>query len=275
MSTQCAQACAQAAGGSASGHHQTPAAVPWPVPARPLPSTPYSTPTCCAARARAAARCCDAGAQLQTLNACARRPSRRMTLPLRDGARTGRGGCGSRSVDLSCVAPQRAAPRAAAPARAAFSVSCARGLSGGGGVRPARTWWAAAARELSTPAPLRGAGTRLTAPAQRTQRVAALVEGDDPWWQHGSDLPNERAVHSTAELLAALSAAGDALVVCHFYAQWCGACKALHPKVRAVCARIRSFAPSAESQLRARRRGCALSAPSSCKSFRSAATCSS
>jgi hypothetical protein len=125
-------------------------------------------------------------------------------------------------------------------------------LSGGGGVRPARTWWAAAARQLSAPAPLRGAGTRLTAPAQRTQRVAALVEGDDPWWQHGSDLPNERAVHSTQEFLAALSAAGDTLVVCHFYAQWCGACKALHPKVRAACARIRSFAPSAELHLRAR-----------------------
>jgi thiol:disulfide interchange protein len=95
-------------------------------------------------------------------------------------------------------------------------------------------------RQLLVPAPQHGTSRPLTAAAQRTQRVAALVDGDDPWWQHGSDLPNERAVHSTQELLDALSRAGDALVVCHFYAQWCGACKALHPKVRAAGIAFRS-----------------------------------
>ncbi len=52
----------------------------------------------------------------------------------------------------------------------------------------------------------------------------------DPWWTK-NNASNMTEVHSMDELLQVLQANADKLVVVDFYARWCAACRALHPKL--------------------------------------------
>jgi thiol-disulfide isomerase/thioredoxin len=90
------------------------------------------------------------------------------------------------------------------------------------------------------------------AAARRKSALQATLDVDEDgprWWEQGAELSNARPIGSTVELLDALSTAGDRLVVVHFYAAWCAACKGLHPKVRApatalpLAARLRPHVP--------------------------------
>ena len=150
-----------------------------------------------------------------------------------------RGGVGCHLVPPTAVPSAQRKPQEAfrAPTRAGSALSA--GLS----VPPART---ACTRYETQPARSSLAQLQLQRNLPRCSRCgghgrtvsAAVASGDDAWWNYGSELPNESAVSSTAELLQALSsAAPDQLVVVHFFAQWCGACKALHPKVRDLLSR--------------------------------------
>lgn len=53
------------------------------------------------------------------------------------------------------------------------------------------------------------------------------------WWEKNAG-PNMIDIHSTKELLDALSQAGDRLVIVEFYGTWCASCRALFPKVTFV-----------------------------------------
>ena len=74
--------------------------------------------------------------------------------------------------------------------------------------------------------------------ATRRARVSvrsAAADGDeDGWWTHGVGEPGVVTIDSTPRFLDTLAAAGDKLVVVHFYAHWCGACRALHPKASSL-----------------------------------------
>ncbi|KAG2712917.1 hypothetical protein I3760_04G148000 [Carya illinoinensis] len=59
---------------------------------------------------------------------------------------------------------------------------------------------------------------------------ATVADTDQPkWWEKNA--PNMVDIHSTQELLSALSQAGDRLVIVEFYGTWCASCRALFPKV--------------------------------------------
>ncbi len=81
---------------------------------------------------------------------------------------------------------------------------------------------------------LRGLATlRRSAVCRRpgAQRITSSVgdEAGQAWWEV-EETPHAVDVRSTADLLAAFAGADDRLVVVHFFAKWCGACRALHPK---------------------------------------------
>ncbi|CAA3031456.1 thioredoxin-like 2, chloroplastic [Olea europaea subsp. europaea] len=60
---------------------------------------------------------------------------------------------------------------------------------------------------------------------------ATVTETEQPkWWERNAG-PNMIDIHSTQELLNALSGAGDRLVIVEFYGTWCASCRALFPKL--------------------------------------------
>lgn len=68
-----------------------------------------------------------------------------------------------------------------------------------------------------------------------TAQVHATIDQTEApkWWEKNAG-PNMIDIHSTKELLDALSQAGDRLVIVEFYGTWCASCRALFPKVTFV-----------------------------------------
>ncbi|CAI5465456.1 unnamed protein product [Closterium sp. Yama58-4] len=67
--------------------------------------------------------------------------------------------------------------------------------------------------------------------APRSGVQASKVESDgENWWEKNMP-PNMRDLNSTHEFVEALGEAGDKLVVVEFFGTWCGACRALYPKL--------------------------------------------
>ncbi|CAI5981266.1 unnamed protein product [Closterium sp. NIES-64] len=67
--------------------------------------------------------------------------------------------------------------------------------------------------------------------APRSGVKASKVESDgENWWEKNMP-PNMRDLNSTHEFVEALGEAGDKLVVVEFFGTWCGACRALYPKL--------------------------------------------
>lgn len=95
---------------------------------------------------------------------------------------------------------------------------------------------AKSARGLRGSAPLvaeRGVSSRRTE-RRELQVLASRIDPKDTWWEGKLDLPNIHEVNSTTEFLNIMQSAGDALVVVDFYARWCGACRALLPKIEQI-----------------------------------------
>mmetsp|Transcript_18353 Transcript_18353/g.22036 ORF Transcript_18353/g.22036 Transcript_18353/m.22036 type:complete len:257 (-) Transcript_18353:1217-1987(-) len=63
------------------------------------------------------------------------------------------------------------------------------------------------------------------------QVFAGRIDTSDKWWEKNSELDNLIDINSTQEYVDALQGAGDRLVIVDFYATWCGACRALYPKI--------------------------------------------
>ena len=67
--------------------------------------------------------------------------------------------------------------------------------------------------------------------------MGARVDPKDQWWLKTEKPPNMKECNGTEEFLAYLAEAGeDTLVVVDFYARWCGACRALFPKLCKIAA---------------------------------------
>lgn len=82
------------------------------------------------------------------------------------------------------------------------------------------------------------------APRASDPELVRLPSGDAvaPWWAHGSDLANVADVRSPEEYAArmeeakamSLSRARPVVVCVEFFAGWCFACRALHPKMTKI-----------------------------------------
>eukprot|EP00878_Enallax_costatus_P000682 GHUV01000789.1.p1 GENE.GHUV01000789.1~~GHUV01000789.1.p1 ORF type:complete len:243 (+),score=42.63 GHUV01000789.1:2297-3025(+) len=57
----------------------------------------------------------------------------------------------------------------------------------------------------------------------------AAVATKEKWWE--KETANMKNITGVQELVDALADAGDSLVIVDFYGHWCGACKALYPKL--------------------------------------------
>eukprot|EP00240_Pyramimonas_obovata_P013172 CAMPEP_0118928202 /NCGR_PEP_ID=MMETSP1169-20130426/5509_1 /TAXON_ID=36882 /ORGANISM="Pyramimonas obovata, Strain CCMP722" /LENGTH=234 /DNA_ID=CAMNT_0006870125 /DNA_START=157 /DNA_END=861 /DNA_ORIENTATION=- len=66
---------------------------------------------------------------------------------------------------------------------------------------------------------------------RQVQVLAGRIDPKDKWWEGKEKLPNMYEIASTSDFLDIMASAGDALVIVDFYARWCGACRALYPKL--------------------------------------------
>eukprot|EP00976_Prorocentrum_cordatum_P088275 1187242-Prorocentrum_minimum.AAC.5 len=71
---------------------------------------------------------------------------------------------------------------------------------------------------------------------RQTQVLAGRIDPTDKWWEGKVKLPNMYDVNSSTEFIDIMASAGDALVIVDFYARWCGACRALYPKIEKIAA---------------------------------------
>eukprot|EP01023_Acetabularia_acetabulum_P015874 TRINITY_DN17797_c0_g2_i2.p1 TRINITY_DN17797_c0_g2~~TRINITY_DN17797_c0_g2_i2.p1 ORF type:complete len:246 (+),score=33.63 TRINITY_DN17797_c0_g2_i2:222-959(+) len=63
---------------------------------------------------------------------------------------------------------------------------------------------------------------------------AGSKDATNPWWSRDLQ-PNMIEVNSAQELVDVLACFNSRLVIVDFYATWCGACRALHPKLTKLC----------------------------------------
>ena len=66
-------------------------------------------------------------------------------------------------------------------------------------------------------------------------RARARISSKDPWWEKGGG-ENMIECDDTMAFLGVLNEHSDKLVVVDVYARWCGACRALYPKLCKIAA---------------------------------------
>ncbi|KAK3242040.1 hypothetical protein CYMTET_48247 [Cymbomonas tetramitiformis] len=129
-------------------------------------------------------------------------------------------GLDSLTMTVWCGAVRRGAVRCGAGgAVRCGAVRCGAGSS-----------WNCVAKRSRIAAHIRADRTKK--PARLALKVnASRIETSEKWWQKDHDVENLVEVTSTEEFLNILSDSGDKLVIVDFFASWCGACRALYPKI--------------------------------------------